>query len=119
MSVQLQLLTRCILRGGVGICRRRGLSTSCVVHRKSALGEATFTDLPETHQMLRDTCRQFAEAELWPIAGKIDKTCDYPAQQVAKMGELGLMGIDVPEEFGGAGLDALAYAVAMEEISRG
>ena len=40
---------------------------------KSSLGEATFTDLPETHQMLRDTCRQFAEAELWPIAGKIDK----------------------------------------------
>ena len=40
---------------------------------KSSLGEATFVDLPETHQMLRDTCRQFAEAELWPIAGKIDK----------------------------------------------
>ena len=39
----------------------------------STLGSATFTDLPETHQMLRDTCRQFAEAELWPIAGKIDK----------------------------------------------
>ena len=41
--------------------------------QKSSLGEATFTDLPETHQMLRDTCRQFAEAELMPIAGKIDK----------------------------------------------
>ena len=41
--------------------------------QKSSLGEATFIDLPETHQMLRDTCRQFAEAELWPIAGKIDK----------------------------------------------
>ena len=40
---------------------------------KSSFGEATFTDLPETHQMLKDTCRQFAEAELWPIAGKIDK----------------------------------------------
>ena len=43
------------------------------LRHKSSLGEATFTDLPETHQMLRDTCRQFAEAELWPIAGKIDK----------------------------------------------
>ena len=41
--------------------------------QKSSLGEATYIDLPETHQMLRDTCRQFAEAELWPIAGKIDK----------------------------------------------
>ena len=39
----------------------------------SSLGQATYTELPETHQMLRDTCRQFAEAELWPIAGKIDK----------------------------------------------
>ena len=43
------------------------------IRQKSTLGEATFIDLPETHQMLRDTCRQFAEAELWPIAGKIDK----------------------------------------------
>merc|ERR1711953_1471421 len=67
----------------------------------SSLGQATFTELPETHQMLRDTCRQFAEAELWPIAGKIDKTCEYP------------------EEYGGAGLDTLAYAVTLEEISRG
>ena len=41
--------------------------------QKSSLGEATFIDLPETHKMLKDTCRQFAEAELWPIAGKIDK----------------------------------------------
>ena len=40
---------------------------------ESAHGAATFTDLPETHQMLKDTCRQFAEAELWPIAGEIDK----------------------------------------------
>jgi len=89
------------------------------LRHKSALGEATFTDLPETHQMLRDTCRQFAEAELWPIAGKIDKTCEYPEEQIKKMGELGLMGIDVPEEYGGAGLDTLAYAVTLEEISRG
>ena len=50
----------------------RSLNKSHLRH-KSSLGEATFTDLPETHQMLRDTCRQFAEAELWPIAGKIDK----------------------------------------------
>ena len=80
---------------------------------------ATFTQLPETHEMLKDTCRQFAEAELWPIAGKIDKTCEFPAEQVKKMGELGLMGLDTPEENNGSGLDALAYAVALEEISRG
>ena len=85
----------------------------------SSLGEATFTQLPETHQMLRDTCRQFAENELWPIAGHIDKNCEFPTEAIRKMGELGLMGIDIPEEYGGTGLDTLAYAVAMTEISRG
>ncbi len=80
---------------------------------------ATLIDLPETHTMLRDTVRQFAEAELWPIAGQIDKSGEYPAKQIRQMGEMGLMGIDVPEEYGGAGMDSLAYAVAMEEISRG
>jgi len=80
---------------------------------------ATFTDLPEEHQMLKDMCRQFAETELWPIAGEIDKTCRYPEDQVHKMGELGLMGMNVVEEYGGAELDALAYAIACEEISRG
>jgi len=80
---------------------------------------ATFTDLPEIHQMLKDTCRQFAEAELWPIAGEIDKTCRYPEEQIHKMGEIGLMGINVAEQYGGAELDALAYAISCEEISRG
>ena len=80
---------------------------------------ATFTELPETHQMLKDTCRQFAEGELWPIAGKIDKTGEFPEDVVHKMGDLGLMGIDVPEEYGGSGLDTLAYAVTLTEISRG
>ena len=85
----------------------------------SSLGVNTFTELPETHQMMKDTCRQFAETELWPIAGKIDKSCEYPADTVKKMGDLGLMGIDVPEEYGGSGLDTLAYAVSLTEISRG
>eukprot|EP00088_Acartia_fossae_P058271 TRINITY_DN6815_c0_g1_i1.p1 TRINITY_DN6815_c0_g1~~TRINITY_DN6815_c0_g1_i1.p1 ORF type:complete len:419 (+),score=78.26 TRINITY_DN6815_c0_g1_i1:37-1293(+) len=95
------------------------LSSVQSTRHMSGLGEATFTELPETHQMLKDTCRQFAENELWPIAGKIDKTQEYPEQQIHKMGELGLMGIDIPEEYGGTGLDALAYAVALTEISRG
>lgn len=97
-------------------CPQRGLKSSS---SHAASESATFIDLPETHQMLKDTCRQFAESELWPIAGKIDKTCEFPAEQIKKMGELGLMGMEVPEEFGGAGLDSLAYAIAMEEISRG
>ena len=47
------------------------------------------------------------------------RTCRYPEEQVRKMGELGLMGINAPEDYGGAGLDSLAYAVSLEEISRG
>ena len=76
-------------------------------------------DLPETHQMLRRTCSEFAEKELAPAAYTTDKQGIYPAKLVKMMGDLGLMGLDIPEKYGGAGLDSLAYAVAMEEISRG
>jgi len=118
-------LLRCLkLRTGPSRC----LSTSSFLRQQpaldnsedgSGLGQATFTELPETHQMLKDTCRQFAEAELWPIAGPIDRSGEYPGDVIKKMGELGLMGIDIPEEYGGSGLDALAYAVSLTEISRG
>ena len=55
----------------------------------AALESATFVELPETLQMLKETCRQFAESELWPIAGKIDKACEYPAEQVIGMARVG------------------------------
>lgn len=73
----------------------------------------------ETHEMLRSTCRDFADKELAPAAAKIDKTHVYPDELIKQMGALGLMAIDVPEEYNGTGLDYLAYAIAMEEISRG
>nr|XP_034171070.1 short-chain specific acyl-CoA dehydrogenase, mitochondrial isoform X1 [Osmia lignaria] len=75
--------------------------------------------LPETHVMLQKTCKDFAEGELKPIAAEIDKKHLYPKDQIQKMGELGLMSIAVPESLGGTGLDYLAYAIALEEISRG
>jgi len=75
--------------------------------------------LSETHQMLQKTCHDFAEGELKPVAGLIDKEHMFPTEQVKTMGSLGLMGINTPEEYGGSGLDALGYAIAMEEISRG
>ncbi|XP_063234043.1 short-chain specific acyl-CoA dehydrogenase, mitochondrial [Bacillus rossius redtenbacheri] len=80
---------------------------------------ASLASLPETHQMLQKTCRDFAEAELKPLAAKFDREHLYPEEQVRTMGELGLMAMAVPAEQGGAGLDYLAYAVALEEISRG
>jgi len=69
--------------------------------------------------MLKDTCRQFAESELWPIAHKVDKEGLFPRSIIEKMGELGLMGLNISEDYGGSGLDYLAYAVTLTEISRG
>lgn len=76
-------------------------------------------ELPETHEMLRKTCRDFAEAELQPHASAFDKQGRVPQETVKAMGELGLMALATPEDYGGTGMDYLAYAVAMEEISRG
>ncbi|XP_053974394.1 short-chain specific acyl-CoA dehydrogenase, mitochondrial isoform X1 [Hylaeus volcanicus] len=89
------------------------------VFRTTTRNIASLSMLPETYQMLHKTCKDFAEQELKPIAAEIDKNHLYPKEQIKKMGELGLMGITVPENLGGSGLDYLAYAIAMEEISRG
>ena len=75
--------------------------------------------LPEEHQMLQQTCRDFADAELTPIAGAIDKNHTFPTEQIKQIGEMGLMGVAIDPEYGGTGMDYLAYAIAMEEISRG
>ena len=75
--------------------------------------------LSETQQMIQETARRFAEQELAPIAAKIDKSGEFPAAQVKKLADLGFLGIAVDERWGGAGLDVVSYAIAMEEISAG
>lgn len=80
---------------------------------------ASLSSLPDTYQMLYKTCRDFAEQELKPNAAKYDRGHLYPEDAIKKMGELGLMAIATPEDLGGSGLDYLAYAIALEEISRG
>ncbi|MSP93366.1 MAG: acyl-CoA dehydrogenase [Myxococcales bacterium] len=75
--------------------------------------------LSDTQQMIQDTARQFADAELLPIAAKIDKTGEFPHGPIKKLADLGFLGMCVPEAWGGAGLDVVSYAIAMEEISRG
>jgi alkylation response protein AidB-like acyl-CoA dehydrogenase len=75
-------------------------------------------DLPEEHEALRDTVRDFAEREIAPVAAELDRTKSFPYEIVRKLGELGWMGIPFPEEYGGAGADTLAYAVAVEELAR-
>ena len=69
--------------------------------------------------MLQRTCKDFVDAEIKPIASDIDKNKSYPREQIKKMGDLGLMSVPIPEEYGGCGLDYMAYSIAVEEISRG
>ena len=76
------------------------------------------THLNEELDLLRDTVRRFAEAEIAPRAREIDQQAEFPADLWKKLGALGLLGITIPAEYGGAGLSYLAHVVAMEEISR-
>lgn len=75
-------------------------------------------ELPESHRLLRSTVREFAEREVRPRARDWDKEERFPHEIVPRLAELGLLGIKIPEEYGGAGLDMLAYAVCVEEIAR-
>ena len=84
-----------------------------------ALRPSMQIDLTEEQKLLRDTCRDFADKELRPHAKRWDREHRYPADAVKKAFELGLAGVAVPSEWGGAGMDNVAYALAIEEISRG
>src|SRR3954452_9693595 len=75
-------------------------------------------DLPDDHELLRRTVRDFAEAEVAPVAEELDRTKSFPYEIVRKLGDLGLMGIPFPEEYGGAGAASLPYAIAVEEMTR-
>jgi butyryl-CoA dehydrogenase len=97
-------------------CLRRAIGG---VRRLSTQPVYPTTELEPEHEMLRQTCRDFAQQQLKPIAGELDREHRFPAEQIAQMGELGLMGIAVPDDYGGTGMDPLAYALAMEEISAG
>jgi butyryl-CoA dehydrogenase len=75
-------------------------------------------DFTEEQLMVRDTARDFATRELDPIAAKLDAECTYPADKVKQLAEMGFMGLAIPEEHGGGGMDYVSYVLAMEEISR-
>src|SRR5258706_13011408 len=74
--------------------------------------------LQEHHHQVRETARRFADEVVAPQARATDESEEFPAAIVKQMGELGFMGLPYPEEYGGAGLDMLAYAIAVEEIAR-
>ncbi len=75
-------------------------------------------DLTPEQEMIRKTVREFAEKEIRPVAAYHDQTGEFPAKTIAKMGSLGLMGMLIPTEYEGAGLDTICFAVALEEVAR-
>ncbi|MDX6634561.1 MAG: short-chain 2-methylacyl-CoA dehydrogenase [Solirubrobacterales bacterium] len=75
-------------------------------------------DLGDEHRLIQRTVREFATQEVAPVAEELDREKRFPYEIVAKLGELGLMGIPFPQEYGGGGGDSLAYALAVEELTR-
>jgi len=75
-------------------------------------------ELTDAQRMFQETARQFADKEIVPIAEKVDQLGQFPRETIQKLGELGFMGVAVPEAYGGAGADTVSYVVALEEISR-
>ncbi len=74
--------------------------------------------MTDEQRLFQETARHFAEKEIAPIAEKVDDLGEFPRQTIQKLGELGFMGVAVPEAYGGAGADFVCYVVALEEISR-
>jgi alkylation response protein AidB-like acyl-CoA dehydrogenase len=75
-------------------------------------------ELDQEHELVRATVRQFAQERVAPVAEELDRESRFPYELVAGMAELGLMGMTIPEEYGGAGADTVAYAIAVEELTR-
>jgi alkylation response protein AidB-like acyl-CoA dehydrogenase len=75
-------------------------------------------DLDSEHELVRKTVRDFAEQRVAPVAEELDRESRFPYELVAELGELGLMGMTIPEQYGGAGADTLSYAIAVEELTR-
>ena len=75
-------------------------------------------DLDHEHELLRDTVRQFALEKVAPVAEDLDREKRFPYEIVSQLAELGLMGMTIPEEYGGGGTDTLSYALAVEELTR-
>ena len=82
------------------------------------MSELALYPLSDEHKMIRDAARDFAQNEIVPVAAEFDESGDFPKATIKKMGEMGFMGIEMPEEYGGASMDTLAYVLALEEICK-
>ena len=77
-----------------------------------------FDFITEDHRLIQQTAREFAEQAIAPIAAHHDETATFPAETIRELGRLGFMGIEIPEVYGGAGMDTMAYILALSEVSR-
>ncbi|MFN2190085.1 MAG: acyl-CoA dehydrogenase family protein, partial [Candidatus Promineifilaceae bacterium] len=77
-----------------------------------------FDFITEEHEMIQEAARDFAQNAIAPIATDYDESGDFPLETIKQMGALGFMGIEIPEQYGGVGMDTLAYVLALEEISK-
>lgn len=80
--------------------------------------QTSFNLITEEHRMIQEAARDFAENEIKPIAAEFDENGEFPLETIRKMGQMGFMGIEIPEEFGGAEMDTLSYVLALVEISK-
>ena len=74
--------------------------------------------MDKKHEMIRMAAREFAESEIKPVAGELDEKEEFSVSLTQKMGEIGLFGMVIPEEYGGQGLDYISFIIAMEEVAR-
>ena len=82
------------------------------------MGSNELFPLSDEHRMIQEAARNFARKEIMPIAAEFDESGSFPQETIRKMGEMGFMGIEVPVEYGGAGMDTLSYVLALTEISK-
>src|SRR5918911_4082202 len=75
-------------------------------------------DLTAEQELVRSTVREFAESRIAPVAEELDRDHRFPYDLVAELAELGLMGMTIPDEYGGGGADTVSYAIAVEELTR-
>ncbi len=82
------------------------------------MSDTALFPLTDEHKMIQNAARDFAQKEIAPIAAEFDESGAFPQATIQKMGGMGFMGIEIPEQYGGAGLDTLSYVLALEEISK-
>src|SRR3954449_10070540 len=85
---------------------------------RSSIAPPVDFDLTEEQELVRATVREFARERVAPAAGELDRESRFPYELVADLSELGLMGMTIPEEYGGGGTDTVSYAIAVEELAR-